>query len=55
MSTQGHDHVVQLLIEEGADLEARATNGATALHIAASMGHTRVSCRFTIQTHPHTI
>lgn len=31
-----------LLLEEGADVEAAGINGATALHIAASMGHSEI-------------
>lgn len=36
--------MVQLLLEEGADPEKTGMNGANALHIAASMGHTEVQC-----------
>lgn len=42
-SMMGHAHVVKLLLEEDSiDVEAKGANGATALHVAASMGHTEV-------------
>lgn len=41
-SMMGHDSVVAILLENGADTEKKGINGATALQIAASMGHIKV-------------
>jgi ankyrin repeat protein len=38
----GHDTVVRLMLEEGADVEAKNGNGETALHVAARRGHEAV-------------
>ena len=38
----GRARVAELLIEQGADTELAGINGATALHVAASMGHVDV-------------
>ncbi|XP_078699981.1 uncharacterized protein LOC144926827 [Branchiostoma floridae x Branchiostoma belcheri] len=42
MHMYGHTGVVELLIQHGADLEARDRNGQTALHRASRDGHTGV-------------
>lgn len=36
----GHEAVVRLLVEKGADLEAKNYYGMTALDVAAEKGHT---------------
>jgi ankyrin repeat protein len=38
----GHDATVRLLLDRGANLEATANGGWTALHLAADMGHEAV-------------
>jgi hypothetical protein len=38
-ATYGHNNVVRLLIEKGADLEAKTNRGETALQQAAGNGH----------------
>jgi ankyrin repeat protein len=39
VARSGHESVIQLLIEEGADVTAKADDGWTALHLAAQNGH----------------
>ena len=47
--SHGHDPVVRLLFEHGADASAKNKEGETALHVAARTGHLGVmaecSCR----------
>ncbi|KAF2123663.1 ankyrin, partial [Dothidotthia symphoricarpi CBS 119687] len=38
----GHDAVVQMLLDAGADVRFKAANGWTALHMAGCAGHGRV-------------
>ena len=47
----GHNRVVELLLEEGADVSKVGMNGATPLQIAASMGHIEVNL-VKLQYHP---
>ena len=39
---KGHTAIAQLLIDKGADVNARGNKGSTALMIAASNGHTDI-------------
>jgi ankyrin repeat protein len=39
---KGHEAVVRLLLEKGADLNAKTRDGKTALHLAAEEGHETV-------------
>ncbi|KAI9765188.1 MAG: hypothetical protein M1840_007781 [Geoglossum simile] len=45
----GHDSVVRILVEQGADKEARGNGGATPLYEAASRGHVNV-VRYLLET-----
>jgi ankyrin repeat protein len=38
----GHTEIAKALIEAGADLEAKAEDGRTTIHIAAGWGHTEI-------------
>ena len=42
-SYNGHIEVVILLIEKGADINARDSSGYTALKMASIMGHTEIA------------
>jgi ankyrin repeat protein len=42
-ASAGHEGVVQLLLEAGADVNARTKRGCSALHYTASKGHIRVA------------
>ncbi|KAI9764162.1 MAG: hypothetical protein M1840_008644 [Geoglossum simile] len=39
---KGHETVARLLLEKGADLNAKTLDGKTALHLAAENGHVMV-------------
>lgn len=41
-ASHGHDGIVAMLIERGAEIDARANGGITALHLAAAGGHVGV-------------
>jgi hypothetical protein len=41
-SEMGHLNVVQLLVDEGADINAKSNNGLTALMIASGIGHREI-------------
>jgi ankyrin repeat protein len=38
----GHEKVVKVLLDSGAEKEAKEKGGRTALHIAAQKGHERI-------------
>jgi ankyrin repeat protein len=42
MAACGHEAVVQLLLEKGADVDAKDNDGGTALHKTAGSGHEAV-------------
>jgi ankyrin repeat protein len=41
-ASNGHEAVVRLLVEKGADVKAKNKNGGTALDVAASQKHEAV-------------
>jgi len=41
-SEHGHTDVIQLLIDHGADIDAKNKWGTTPLHLASSHGHTEI-------------
>ena len=41
-ATEGHQEIVRLLIDKGADLNIAIMNGSTALHMAPREGHQEI-------------